>query len=92
MDLDRRYLTIHDLVVAVRLAKRASGNDNRLHLLKDAFFEDDARPAVGAGSSADRNWMYEITGAMILCEDDHDTQALVLLMKAVQPKRKLVLI
>ena len=55
LDLDVTYYEKSPLLDAVTAAKLACGDDNRLRLGADAFFEDQPRPAIGSGSSAARN-------------------------------------
>ena len=88
LSLDRVYDTIPKLANAVMMAKLACGDDNRLSLVQDAFFSDEARPAVGAGSAVDRNWMYCFSGAMLLGADVMETRAVAYLRHAVEPKDK----
>jgi hypothetical protein len=87
LDLDVTYYEKSPLLDAVTAAKLACGDDNRLRLGADAFFEDQPRPAIGSGSSAARNCMYCCSGDMLIGLEDGDTAALGLLRKAVQPCR-----
>merc|ERR1712070_384028 len=79
LDLTLTYDTMPQLADAVFRAKLASGGDNRLLLIEDAFFRDEDRPPSGAGSAADRSWMYCISGEMLLGGDQAETRALAYL-------------
>ena len=88
LDLDCVYDTIPKLVDAVLQAKLASGGDNRLMLIEDAFFSNENRPLAGAGSAVDRSWMYCFSGDTLLSENPAETRALAYLRLAVEPKDK----
>ena len=88
MDLDCVYDTLPKLVDAVLQAKLVSSGDNRLMLVEGAFFTNDDRPSVGAGSAVDRTWMYCFSGGTLLGDNPAETRALAYLRLAVEPKDK----
>ena len=89
LDLDRVYQKVEELWVAVRAAKWAARGDNRLVLVDQAFFADEARPYGGrsAAAAVARNWMHLLSGQALLGEDDCETEAFAMLRTGVEPKR-----
>ena len=79
--------SLSDLLSDIILARQACGQDSRIQLEAAAFFEDDPRPLSGSGASASRNWMYQLTGAMVMGPDGN-VKSLAQLSLAVQPRRK----
>ena len=69
-------------------ARASCGSDNRLLLTEDVCFRNEARPSSGAGSAADRSWMYEFKGAFLVGDDPMETRALAYLQKAVSKRMK----
>jgi hypothetical protein len=88
LSLAEEYGTLRALTKAIRVAKLACVGDSRLVLIQDAFFEDERRPGSGAGAAAVRDWMYCFTGEMLTDAEGRETEALALLRRAVEPKRK----
>ena len=76
------------------VAKRECGNDSRVSLSAGAYFECQSRTgAPGSGASAalknawkGRDWIYCISGDMLLGDDDEDTFALAMLRKGLSPR------
>ena len=88
LSIDRVYHTLPSLFDAIHAAKMASRDDQRLSLVEEAFFLDEDRPASEAGAAAARDWMYALSGEMIVGSDKGDTRAAAVLKRGIQPRRK----
>ena len=94
MDLTVSYVTEAACFAAVSVAKKERGKDSRVSLSAGTYFECQSRAgAPGSGASAavkkawkGRDWMYCISGDMLLGDDDEDTFALAMLRKGLSPR------
>ena len=98
LDLTVPYVTEAACFAAVSVAKKECGKDSRVSLSAGTYFECQSRAgAPGSGSSAalkkawkGREWMYCISGDMLLGDDDEDTFALAMLRKGLSPAPRTV--
>ena len=94
MDLTVTYVTEAACFAAVSVAKKECGKDSRVSLSASTYFECQSRAGapVSTASAAlkkawkKRDWMYCISGDMLLGDDDEDTFAFAMLRKGLSPR------